>query len=193
MEIRHELPGFIEPAAAPTAPPAGGPALATGAPASDIIFIVGRAGQIRFVNQDLAGVAAEEVAGTSIYDWVFPEQQAVLREHLERVFVTGQLQAHDLAGLYPDRPDLWYECRIAPTHRGGEIVSATIIARDVTHHRRTQQEWEVRYAQLSRSYEERAADLAAAQAELVQLRLKADADPGGRTRFRALIDAGAKS
>lgn len=134
-------------------------------------------------------MAAEDVAGTSIYDWIFPEQQAVLREHLERVFATGQLQAHDLAGLYPDRPDVWYECRIAPTQRGGEIVSATIIARDVTLHRRTQQEWEVRYAQLSRSFEERAADLAAAQAELGQLRLKADADPGGLTRFRALIDA----
>lgn len=148
-----------------------------------------RTGQIRFVNQDLGGATAEEVAGTSIYDWVFPEQQAVLRGHLERVFVTGEPQVHDLAGLSPDRPDVWYECRIAPTRRSGEIVSATIIARDVTVHRRAQLQWEQRYAQLSRSYEERAADLATTRAELAQLRDHVDADPAALTRFRALVDA----
>lgn len=155
----------------------------------DLVFIVGADGQILFVSRGMGGVAADEVVGSSIYDWVFPEQHALVRERLGLAFETGEPQGHELAGFYPHSPDSWYECRIAPNQRDGAVVSATIVARDITHHRRAQQDAEQRYTELSRMYEERTADLARANAAIADVRRERDS--GGRRQMRllALLDA----
>jgi len=185
----------------PTAEPAGGQsslsetaARSGGAPDAqryppDLVFIVGADGQVLFVSRGMGGVAADEVVGSSIYDWIFPEQHALVRERLRLAFETGEPQGHELAGFYPHSPDSWYECRIAPNQRDGAVVSATIVARDVTRHRRAEQEAEHRYAELSRMYQERTADLARANAALGDVRR--DRDSGGRRQVRllALLDA----
>jgi PAS domain S-box-containing protein len=155
----------------------------------DLVFIVGADGQVLFASRGMGGVPADEVVGSSIYDWVFPEQHALVRERIGLAFETGEPQGHELAGFYPHSPDSWYECRIAPNRRDGAVVSATIVARDVTHHRRAEQEAERRYAELARMYEERSADLAQANAALADVRRERDS--GGRRQMRllALLDA----
>ncbi|HXV85578.1 MAG TPA: PAS domain S-box protein [Gemmatimonadales bacterium] len=155
----------------------------------DLVFIVGADGQVLFASREMGGVPADDVVGTSIYDWVFPEQHALVRERLGLAFETGEPQGHELAGFYPHSPDSWYECRIAPNRRDGAVVSVTIVARDVTRHRRAEQEAEHRYAELSRMYEERTADLARATAALADVRRERDS--GGRRQMRmlALLDA----
>jgi PAS domain S-box-containing protein len=155
----------------------------------DLVFIVGADGQILFVNRDLGGVSPDEVIGSSLFDWIFPEQHALVRERLRLVFETGQPQGHELAGFYPHSPDSWYECRLAPSLRDGAVVSATIVARDITHHRRARQEAERRYAELSRMYEERTADLARANAALAAAAEQRDSGSARQLRLLALLDA----
>lgn len=185
-----EEPGSVGPEPRPglTMPSALSPA-GTLAPGVDLVFIVTKGGLVRFVNRDLGGVNADDVAGTSFYDWVFPEQRAAVREQLDRVFASGEPQAVELMGIHPHSPDTWYECRMQPNLRASEVVSVTVVARDVTHHRRAQQEWERRYGELLRGFEERAADLARANAALAEIRSERDADAERLTRFRALMDA----
>jgi len=155
----------------------------------DLVFIVGAGGQILFVSRGLGGQSTDEIIGSSIYDWVFPEQHALVRDRLGLAFETGEPQGHELAGIYPHSPDSWYECRIAPNLREGAVVSATIVARDITHHRRAEREAEHRFAELSRMYEERTADLARANAALADARRQRDSGGLRQQRMLALLDA----
>jgi PAS domain S-box-containing protein len=153
------------------------------------VLIVAQDGQILFVNRAMGGVSPDDVTGTSLFDWIFPEQHALVRERLRLVFETGEPQGHELAGFYPHSPDSWYECRLAPNLRDGTVVSVTIVARDVTHHRRAEQEAERRFLELTRMYEERTADLARAQQALADAERQRDSGPARQLRLMALLDA----
>lgn len=179
----------------PTVQPAAAQARHSGATAGadkyppDVVFIVGADGQILFVNRAMGGVNPDEVIGSSVFDWVFPEQHALVRERLRLVFETAEPQGHELAGFYPHSPDSWYECRLAPNLRDGAVVSATIVARDITHHRRAEREAERRYIELTRMYEERTADLSRANAALANARRERDSGSARQLRLLALLDA----
>lgn len=155
----------------------------------DLVFIVAQDGQILFVNRAMGGVNPDDVTGTSLFDWIFPEQHALVRERLRQVFETGEPQGHELAGFYPHSPDSWYECRLAPNLRDGAVVSTTIVARDITHHRRAEQEAERRFLELARMYEERTADLARAQQALADTQRQRDSGSARQLRLMALLDA----
>jgi PAS domain S-box-containing protein len=182
-----------------TTPPAdqaqGGSAsapAARGAPAEyaqDLVFIVAREGRILYVNQALGDIAADEVIGQSIFDWMAEEQHTGLRDALEGVFAAGALRGLELCRLPRHDPQAWYECRLSPTHRGGEVVSATLIARDITRHKLAVEELNRRYAELERRHRDREADLAQAQAQLAEALATRDAEAPVLHRFRALLDA----
>ncbi len=157
--------------------------------AQDLVFIVGRDGRILYVNQPLGGSAADGVIGQSIYDWMAEEQHAALREALEGVFGAGALRGLELCRLPRHAAQAWYECRISPTHRGGEVVSATLIARDITRHKLAVEELNRRYAELERRHRERETDLAELQARLAEALAARNAEGFTLDRFRALHDA----
>lgn len=177
---------FTAPFREPTEPtPAPG---ATGSPsqyAPDLVFIVARDGRILYVNQPLGGRPADELAGASLFEWVAEEQHAGLRDALDAVFRLGEPGGIELARLPRHQPHASYECRINPTHRGGEVVSATLVARDITRHKVAVEELNRRYGALVRRFEEQSSSLAQVQAQLAQR----DADAPFLHRFRALLDA----
>ncbi len=126
----------------------------------DLVFILRRDGEVVFANRALGGLTAEEVSGTSIYDWVAPDQRAAMREGLEQVFRTGRPVVRDLAGFRHHDPGAWYECRLTASLRDGVAVSATLVAHDITRHRRSLQELRWRYEELERLLDRGAVDLA---------------------------------
>jgi PAS domain S-box-containing protein len=178
-----------QPGADSAAAPA--PAAAGAAPdyVQDLVFIVARDGRILYVNQPLGDMVADAAIGQSIFDWMAEEQHAGLRDALEGVFTAGALRGLELCRLPRHEPQAWYEGRLSPTHRGGEVVSATLIARDITRHKLAIEELNRRYAELERRHRDREADLAQVQAQLSEALATRDAEAPVLHRFRALLDA----
>jgi PAS domain S-box-containing protein len=155
----------------------------------DVVFILARDGRILYVNQTLGGVPADGVAGSNLFDWIAPEQQEGLRDALDGVFRLGEPQGLELARLPQHQLRAWYECRINPTHRAGEVVSATLVARDITRHKLAGEELNRRYAEAARRADERREELAQVQIQLADLLSSRDKDGPFLHRFRSLLDA----
>ncbi len=154
---------------------------------ADLVFIVRQDGEIRFANRPVGGFTEDEIVGSSIFEWISPSHRDILRESIEQVFATGRPQVHDLAGL-PADGEGWFEWRIKPNRREGMVVSATLVAHDISRHKRTQHELQQRCDELERVLEERAADLAQAKAGLAEQARAQEAGERIWTRFRGLLD-----
>lgn len=154
---------------------------------ADLVFIIRQDGEIRFANRPVGSFTEEEIVGSSIFEWISPSHREVLRQSIEQVFATGRPQLHDLAGL-PADGEGWFEWRIKPNRREGMVVSATLVAHDISRHKRTQHELQQRCEEMERLLDERAADLAQAKASQTQRDEAQEA--GGRIwqRFRTLLD-----
>jgi PAS domain S-box-containing protein len=184
-------------AEAPTPPAATAKPAATAEPAEnqapdyppDLVFIVRADGTVLYINRPLGPRGEEDVIGSYLYDWVFPEQHALVRDTLARVFSSGQAGGLELSGIQQHQPDAWYECRIAPNHRDGKVVSATIIARDVTRYKRAEQALRSAHDQLHQLAQERAADIEQLNAQLARLPAERDEARADADRFRSLLDA----
>jgi len=161
------LPDVPDSVDAPVEPPAAQPpAVPEAVPEPvpefppDIVLIVREGGTVLYVNRPLGLRTEEEVVGSLLTDWVFPEQHATVRDALARVFASGRADGVVLHGIQGHDPDAWFECRIAANQRDGRVVSVTIIARDVTRYKHTERALRTRAAELSRLLEDRTADLA---------------------------------
>jgi PAS domain S-box-containing protein len=155
----------------------------------DLVFIVRADGTVLYVNRPLGKRGEEEVIGSDLYDWIFPEQHVLVREAMDRVFTAARADGLELNGIQQHDADASYECRIAPNVRDGKVVSATIIARDVTRYKRAQRALEAEHADLRRMLDERTADLAQARADLGRQTSAHDAVEAVLVRFRQLLDA----
>ncbi len=183
-------PTPVPESASPPAPPPGSPAeqQAEGAPdprrtvevgegldyPPDAVLIVRADGTIRFANGPLAGVEEEAVLGTSLFDYVRPPQHGRVRECLQRVFDGGEAIGYDLDGLRPGAADRWYQCRFAPNLRGTEVVSATVIARDITVRKRLEDELRAERDEL--------------RLRLVDLEQRLEVSAGALAWFRNILD-----
>ena len=158
----------------------------------DLVFIVDLAGQVLYVNRPLGALTEEDVIGSEICDWIFPEQHSLIRERLTKVRATCRPEGCEIPGIQHYDADAWYECRITPNLRDERIVSVTIIARDITRHKRAQQRMRTRLVELERVAEEREADVQRARQALEeQAASRAAESEDERTHrwFRALLDA----
>lgn len=154
----------------------------------DIVFIVGLEGRVLFVNRSLGQIAEDRVIGSSFYDWVFPEEHDMVREDLAAVFASGEPSGFELHGLQ-EAADTWFECRVTPNLREGRVLSATVIARDVTRHRTAEQALASRLEEVRTLLEERTADLQRAQNALAAHGAAQEAIEADGRRFRTLVDA----
>jgi PAS domain S-box-containing protein len=151
------------------------------------VFIVREDGEIRFANRPVGGFTEEEIVGSTIFEWISPSHRDLLRQSIEQVFATGRAQLHDLAGL-PADGEGWFEWRVKPNRREGVVVSATLVAHDISRHKRTQHELQQRAEELERLLEERAADLAQAKASVAEHARAHEAGDRIWQRFRTLLD-----
>ncbi|UCF41851.1 MAG: PAS domain S-box protein [Gemmatimonadota bacterium] len=188
-QSRTGEPGDVAAQAARPAAVAAEPAAEGATPSSpaDLVFIVRQDGEIRFANRPVGSFSEEEIVGSSIFEWIAPSHREVLRQSIEQVFATGRPQVHDLAGL-PADGEGWFEWRIKPNRREGAVVSATLVAHDISRHKRTQHELQQRCEEMERLLEERAADLAEAKASFTRRAKSQEAGDRIWQRFRTLLD-----
>ncbi len=159
-----------------------------GAYPPDLVFIVGPDGTILFVNRELPGVPQGEVLGTSIYEYVFPEQHDVVSSCLEGVFATGAAGGYECSGMRPHDATSRYQCRVAPNHREGRVVSATIIARDITSLKRVEDRLREEREGLQQRLERQAAELTDLKKALAEGSTRQGEQERDLTRFRELLD-----
>ena len=101
----------------------------------DIIMSVDRVGTITYINHTMLGFTKEHVLGASVLDLFSGALQESYRQALTAAFEHGRSTANE----HPGPADLWYETRIVPIKRDGDIVTAMIVSTDVTERRRDQQ------------------------------------------------------
>ncbi|HEX9729772.1 MAG TPA: PAS domain S-box protein [Gemmatimonadales bacterium] len=155
----------------------------------DLVLIVRADGTVLFVNRPLGMRAEDEVIGSDLYEWVFPEQHQTVRDSLARVFAHGAADSHELHGLQHHDAEAWYECRVSPNFRDAAVVSATIIARDVTRYKQAETALRSEFATIRQLFDERNADFNRLSDELAHRARATDAEYAALRRFRHLIDA----
>jgi two-component system, cell cycle sensor histidine kinase and response regulator CckA len=98
----------------------------------DFAVIVDRDGVIQSINRYERPYTPEDVVGHTVYEFTAQTHVAGYRERIESVFNRGQATKFELRVLSEDGREAWYETRIAPVHRDGQVVAALIVARDIS-------------------------------------------------------------
>jgi PAS domain S-box-containing protein len=105
----------------------------------DIVMIVDRDGTIRFINHTEPGLKQKETIGKKVYDYIQPEHYDTMKKDLEKVFLTGHSASHEISRMKRKGELSWYQAELGPIKQDGNIVAASIISRDITEHRRTEE------------------------------------------------------
>jgi PAS domain S-box-containing protein len=107
--------------------------------APDTILQVNRDGIIQFISRPVPGLTREQVIGSSVFQWVPPEQYPVLANTLEAVFSDGQRGDYESLGPGPHGEPRTYHVRVAPVMLDGQVDSAIYIASDITERKRVEE------------------------------------------------------
>ncbi|MFH1656122.1 MAG: PAS domain S-box protein [Candidatus Omnitrophota bacterium] len=99
----------------------------------DIIMTVKRDGKILAINRTVKGMTPEEVIGKSIYDYIAPEYQRIVKKTIENVFKTRKPDIYTILGAGSEGPNkAWYETRVIPIILDNEVAAVTQISTDIT-------------------------------------------------------------
>lgn len=180
--------GHPRPAAPPPNPPSSPKPPAPPAASRDPVFIVRDNGEILFANCPLGDRSEDDLVGTAIYDWTRREQRELIEGCLARVFATGETQRFELAGFQYQPIDLWYDCRLTPNIREGQVVSVTLVAHEITQYKRAAAQLEAANRDLRRLIEERTADFERARTALAEEAAAREEREREWRRFRTLLD-----
>jgi len=174
----------------PAAPPVDPPPKPAGPPTAsrDPVFILRDDGEILFANCPLGDRSEDDLIGTAIYDWTRREERELIEGSLARVFATGETQRFELSGFQYQQADLWYDCRLTPNIREGQVVSVTLVAHDITQYKRVTTQLEAANRDLRRLVDERTSDFERAQAALAEESASREEREREWRRFRTLLD-----
>jgi len=100
----------------------------------DFVLKVDVDGRIVFINRVVAGLAldSEQVAGTTIYEYVPPESHDLVRQSIERAAKTRKPAYYETNSVGPYGSTHRYFTRVSPLIHDDEIAGFVLIATDVT-------------------------------------------------------------
>ncbi len=101
----------------------------------DHIMLVDPDGTIRYINRTVPGLTVEEVLGTRIYDYLEESQAEKARACLARVRQTHEPDTYEVEYRPAAGEISFFESRVAPVLRGGEVAALIVNSSDVTPHR----------------------------------------------------------
>jgi two-component system cell cycle sensor histidine kinase/response regulator CckA len=99
------------------------------------LILLDRGGLIRYINYTVPDLAIADVLGTSVYQYVPEEYREVMRRCHDRVLGSGQPDRYETAYVAENGETSWWESRVSPVVREGEIVGLVQIASNVTERR----------------------------------------------------------
>jgi len=109
--------------------------------AADIIMTIDRRSKVRFVNREAWGRLQSEVTGTLLMDYALEKDRKTLEKCIGQAFESVVPSNCELSGLNGDK-DHWYSFSFGPVHlgpRGDQDQTTTVVIRDITVHKRTEQ------------------------------------------------------
>ncbi len=99
----------------------------------DIIFIVEHDGTILSMNHTLVGLESKHLIGKPIYEIIEQSYRDILQSKITEAFETGKSSSCQIKSRGPGGHQmLWYETRVAPITRNGEVLDVILISRDIT-------------------------------------------------------------
>jgi PAS domain S-box-containing protein len=104
--------------------------------AEDLIFTVNSAGLILSANEQASMAAGQRLAGTVVGDLMGKANRIVARRAVQKVFDTGKRVRQELKIDHGPWTGMVLSCVITPMLHDGRVLSATVIARDITESRR---------------------------------------------------------
>lgn len=101
----------------------------------DFILLIGRNGQIHFLNHFQEGYDERQVLKSTVFDYQPVEYHETVKNALERVFEHGEHVSYETVGR--GKSDEWrtYACRLVPVKTVDNVPFALMIATDVTEER----------------------------------------------------------
>ncbi|MDP6957668.1 MAG: PAS domain S-box protein [Planctomycetota bacterium] len=100
--------------------------------APDFIVKMDQDGRILDLNRVVAGMEKKDLIGADSFAFVIPEHRDILRNALFQVFSEGVSVNYEVQGI-GDKGDLsWYSSHLGPVRKKGEIVAATLVARNIS-------------------------------------------------------------
>ena len=96
------------------------------------ILILDRDQRICFANHTDSGAASQQLIGKFAYAFCRPDEQASVRERVERIFQTGRPDLYQGPGLRLDAQEHWYAAHLGPIFEDGQVVAVSVIAINVT-------------------------------------------------------------
>jgi PAS domain S-box-containing protein len=105
----------------------------------DYIYTIDRQGRITSLNRAVQELAVDQLLGTNIVDLTPEADRPSVRAMLERVGATAQTEIYEGSWVRGDGRAFYYESRVLPVVRQGEVVSFLVLTRDVTQRHAAQQ------------------------------------------------------
>lgn len=104
----------------------------------DYVMTLQRDGQTLFINHTLPQWTLAQVVGMSVYDFAAAEYHHMIHECLEWLFRTQQPEGFDLVGPGAGEPAC-YQARVGPVLADGKVISAIMVAADITREKRVEE------------------------------------------------------
>ena len=101
----------------------------------DVIGVLDRNLEIRYLNWTAAGLKRENVVGLSVLDLAPPDYKELAESTYRRVLATGQRERFEMMYSNPNGILMW-DVRVGPIRSEGEIIGLVLITSDETEQRR---------------------------------------------------------
>ncbi len=98
----------------------------------DIIISVDKDGRIQFLNRAVSGFNLADTIGNSIYEYIPSDQHKIVKESVERVFLTGKPESYEVHAPGIHGPNTRWETRVVPVMHNGRITAVNLISTDIT-------------------------------------------------------------
>jgi len=115
----------------------------------DIILHLDRDGRILFMNRSVTGYDISKIVGGSLYEWIQPGHEHVMKNALERVLEKEEHVYLEMPIILVTGDYALYSTQMGPIYHQGEIIGATIVARDITREREREEQAKERLDELS--------------------------------------------
>ncbi|MBE9137756.1 PAS domain S-box protein [Nodosilinea sp. LEGE 07088] len=99
---------------------------------------VDRAGTMLFLNRVAPGFTKAEVVGRRIDEFTAPTSRDLQQAALAQAFATGEPVAIETLGTGANGDPAYYDLRIAPVDKNGQVKSAILVSTDITHRKQTE-------------------------------------------------------
>lgn len=106
----------------------------------DIFMLLDREGTILYTNRVLDGYTIDQVIGSSAYDYQNAEESKIMKRSIEKVLQTKKPERYEISSSYFKDEILYFDSRVAPVMKDGEIAALAVITRNKTAIKKTMQD-----------------------------------------------------